>query len=389
MTAMLTRRTRVSARSARFESSKLVGLLGAGRERGAVDLAVGTPGAPMPPIAVIDAACRALRSGHNQYGHPDGDPELRAHLAQSLPTPVDPDTELTITVGSTEGLFVTLLSIVDPGDEVIVLEPCFDNFIGAVNAVGGIPRFVRLHGPDWRLDPTALAAAFGPRTKAILINTPNNPTGHMLSADELELVAELCDRWDVTVISDEVYASCVFDGRRHISAADVPGLAERSVVIGSLSKSHSLSGWRLGYLRADAELTTVLRKAHVATTTGATAPLQRAVADAGVLTPGVWDPVPELQRCRDRVLDIFTRFGLACPVVEGGCYVFADISPVTRDYSELFVRRLLADPGVLVVPGSYFYGSPDGGNRHVRIAFNKSDRALDDADLRLSTMEVR
>ena len=389
MTAMLARRPRVSARSARFESSKLVGLLGAGRERGAVDFAVGTPGAPRPPRELIDAACRALRGGHNQYGHPDGDPELRAQLALSLGTPADPDTELTITVGSTEGLFVALLSIVDPGDEVVVLEPCYDNFVGAIAAVGGVPRFVRLNGPDWRLDPAALAAAFGPRTKALVINTPNNPTGHMLSAEELDVIADLCERWDVMVVSDEVYASCTFDGRRHISAADVPGLADRSVVIGSLSKSHSISGWRLGYLRADAELTSVLRKAHVAATTGATAPLQRAVADSGVLLPGVWDPVPELQRCRDRAVDIFSRFGLDCPVVEGGCYVFADISPLTADHSELFVRRLLDDPGVLVVPGSCFFGSPGGGANHVRIAFNKSDQAFEDAAHRLSTREAR
>jgi aminotransferase len=376
-----------AARTRGLPSGGLVALLGAGRASGAVDLAVGTPGWPSPPPELIEAACAALRAGDNQYAHPDGSPELRAALAAALGTagqPVDPDTELTITVGGSEGLGVALLSTVDPGDEVVLLAPCYENFVGAVALAGGVPRYVPVdarHG--WRCDPDRLAAAFGPRTRAIVLNTPNNPTGHMLTRAELAEIAELCERWDVTVICDEVYSAYTFDGRTHVSAADVPALRERSIVIGSLSKSHAISGWRLGYLRAPAAMSSVLRQVHVATTAGAASPLQQAVVRAGVLTGG-WQPAARMQRNRDRVVAMFTALGLRCRVPDGGCYVVADIRPVTTESSVEFAGRLLRAGGVVVVPGEFFFDQGAGGADFVRIAVNRAGDTLDAAERALA-----
>jgi N-succinyldiaminopimelate aminotransferase len=364
----------------------LVALFGAGREYGAVDMAVGTPGWPAPSPDLIEQACTELRTGNNQYENPDGNLELRTQIAEALGTtgaPVDPATELTVTVGGSEGLCVALLSIVNPGDEVVVLEPSYENFLGGIALAGGRPRYVRA-GPDWRVDPDELAAAFGPRTKAIVLNTPNNPTGHVLSREELDTIAELCERWNTTVISDEVYSVYVFDGRTHISVADVPGLRDRSIVIGSLSKSHAISGWRMGFLRANAALTDVLRQVHVATTAGAASPLQRAVAATGVLTKPGWNPAARMQRNRDRAVELFSQLGLQCAVPEGGCYVMADIRPFTDESADKFAHRLLVQGGVVVAPGQFFFGSGSGGDHLVRIAFNRPDETFDEVGRRLA-----
>ncbi|SFB04785.1 aminotransferase [Amycolatopsis marina] len=364
----------------------LAALLGAGREYGAVDLAVGTPGWPVPAPDLIEQACVALRTGNNQYENPAGNLELREQLAGVLADagdPADPATELTITVGGSEGLCVAFLSVVDPGDEVIVLEPSYENFLGGIALAGGRPRYVRV-GADWRIDPDVLAAAFGSRTRAIVLNTPNNPTGHVLSREELGVVARLCERWDTTVISDEVYSTYVFDGREHISVADDPALRARSIVIGSLSKSHAISGWRMGFLRANAAITEVLRQVHIATTAGGAGPLQRAVAEAGVLRSGDWNPAAQMQRNRDRVVAMFSRLGLRCSVPEGGCYVMADIRPFTDQTSDKFAHRLLVHGGVVVAPGQFFFGAGVGGDDFIRIAFNRPDDTLDEAERRLT-----
>ncbi len=374
-------------RSRNVPPGGLAALLNTAREHGAVDLAVGTPRWPEPDPELIEHACAALRAGHNQYEHPDGNVELRTRLAESLGAPgiaPDPLTELTVVVGGTEGLAVALLSVVDPGDEVVVLEPCYEGFLGAIALAGGRPRLVRTSPPGWGVDLEALAAAFGPRTKAIVLNSPGNPAGHVLSRQELDAVADLCERWNVTAVADEVYSAYVYGDQPHVSVADVPGLTERSIVIGSLSKSHAISGWRVGFLRANSALTAVLRKVHIATTAGAPAPFQHAVARAGILGTDRWRPAEQMRRHRDRAVAIFTGIGLRCAMPDGGCYLMADITAVTGEGSDEFARRLVTGGGVAVVPGGFFFGDPRDGTRFVRIAFNRPDETFDEVERRLA-----
>ncbi|HET6711180.1 pyridoxal phosphate-dependent aminotransferase [Amycolatopsis sp.] len=373
---------------------ELVALLREGRAKAVVDLAAGTPGAPRTPDVFVEAAHAALRDGRHQYEDPAGNLALRERIARTAAVGAAPETELTVTVGATEALCVAMLATVNPGDEVVVLEPFFENFLGAVALAGGIPRFVPMRHPDWRFDPVELAAAFGPRTRAILVNTPNNPSGRVFERAELEVIAELCRKWNATVISDEVYASYTFDGHRHVSAADLPGLRGRAIVLGSFSKSHAVSGWRLGFLRADPERTRVLRAVHVSVAGCAATPLQHAVAHAA---PDVGNVTEEMAQRRDRVLAMFSGIGLDCTRSEGGCYVMADIRPVTAEDSPAFVAGLVERTGVLIVPGVAFFGDRSVGERFVRIAVNRSAETLEKAanllaggrnDLRPSRAEV-
>ncbi|WP_245834480.1 pyridoxal phosphate-dependent aminotransferase [Streptomyces aidingensis] len=375
----------MSARAAALAGNSLTGLFTLARARGAVDLAVGTPGCPRTPHALVEEAARALRAGRNQYEHPAGDPGLRQWIAETAGDGADPDREITITAGATEALYVALLSTLDPGDEVVLFSPGYEQFAAAVALVGARPRFVPLHAPDWRHDPAELAAAFTPRTRAVLLNTPANPTGRVLTAGELRDIAGLCARWNTTAICDEVYRGFVFDGHEHLSVARVPELAGRSIVIGSLSKSHAVSGWRLGFLRSDPERTTALRRVHELTTNGTAAPLQAAAARAA----GSADPEEirrEMGRRRDLAQHIFSGLGMKSAPVEGGCFLFADISPLTggREDCTAFVRRLLDRSGVLLAPGAPFFADLAQGRNWVRIAFNRPEETLREAEHRLA-----
>jgi len=243
---------------------------------------------------------------------------------------------------------------------------------------------VPLRTSDWRYDSAELAAAFNDRTRAVLLNTPGNPTGRVLTREELDEIAELCERWDATVICDEVYRSFAFDGRTHVSAAQVPGFADRTIVIGSLSKSHAVSGWRLGFLRSDAERTTTLRRVHELTTNGTAAPLQ-AAAGRAALSVDLDEVRREMSRRRDVAQEVFSGIGLKFAPVEGGCFLFADISPITggREDCASFAHRLLDSTGVLVAPGAPFFADPEQGRDYVRIAFNRKVETLREAERRL------
>jgi aminotransferase len=384
MTQPLARGGHISSRAARLSGNTLTSLFLLARAQGAIDLAVGTPGFPETSANLVDEATGAMRAGHNQYEHPAGDALLRQRIADMLTGPTDPDTEITVTAGATEALCVALLATVDPGDEVVLLTPGYEQFTAAVGLVGASPRFVPLYAPEWRFDPTELAAAFTPRTRAIVLNSPSNPTGRVLGHQELACIAELCERWNTTVISDEVYSTFVFDGRRHVSVTEVPGLAERSIVIGSFSKSHAVSGWRLGFLRADPARTEVLRRVHELTTNGTAAPLQVAVgrASTAVDLPAI---AAEMGRRRDLAREIFSGTGMKFGPVEGGCFLFADITPLTggRQDCTRFVRELLERAGVLLVPGTPFFDDPARGEQYVRIAFNRRTETLREAGLRI------
>jgi N-succinyldiaminopimelate aminotransferase len=377
------RRDGISARARHLRGSSLAELFVLARERNAIDLAVGTPSCPVTPELLVDQAVAALRAGHHQYEQAAGSATLRRQIAESLGTPADPDTEITVTVGGTEALCVALLATIDPDDEVVLLEPYYENFVNAVVLAGGIPKVASLRAPDWRLDAAELATAFGPRTRAVVINSPSNPTGRMLTFEELDELAGVCERWDVTVIADEVYANLVFDGRAHLSVMDLPRLAERSIVVGSLSKHLAVSGWRLGFLRADPSRTQVLRRVHEVTSNGAAAPLQLAAGDAGLLTAEWWRPAADLARRRDIVQDLAARLGMTYCPADGGCFILADISAVTTDDCQTYVRRLLEESGVLVVPATPFFADPRRGSRYVRIAFNRTTATLRAAETNL------
>ncbi|RSO06592.1 pyridoxal phosphate-dependent aminotransferase [Streptomyces sp. WAC 06783] len=368
-----------AARVRQLPGGGLAGLLRDGVPPGTVNLAVGTPAFPDTPPELVDAACAALRAGVHQYQDPAGVPALRERIAAGLPTAPDPDTEITVTVGGSEGLCVALLAAVDPGDEVIVLEPCYENFLSAVALAGGRVRPVPLRAPDWSLVPAELAAAMGPRTRAIILNSPGNPTGQLLGHQDLAVIAELCERWDVTVVSDEVYADYVYDGRQHCSAAEVPGLAERSIVVGSFSKSHAISGWRLGFLRAPARWTELLRQIHVATTAGAPAAFQHAAAAVDLHGPGRQQRSAAMAARRDSAVALLRDAGFHCAAPAGGCYVLAGIDGLTDEPSPAFVRTLLQESGVLLAPATSFFADPRRGERQVRVAFNRPAETLDTA----------
>ncbi|MGW2484589.1 pyridoxal phosphate-dependent aminotransferase [Streptomyces sp. NPDC001571] len=374
----------ISSRAAALEGNSLGELFLLARERGAIDLALGTPGYPEPAPDIIDAAYEAMRGGRNQYDHPSGDVLLRERIADTLSTPTDPLTELTVTVGATEALCVALLTVVEPGDEVVLLDPGYEQFKAAIALAGAVPRFVPLHAPDWRFDPDELAAAFTPRTRAVLLNSPGNPTGRVLDRQELHQIAELCEQWDVTVICDEVYSNFVFDGRVQTSITEVPGLAERGIVVGSLSKSYAISGWRLGFLRADPVRTQALRRVHELTTNGAATPLQVAVGLAAV-SADLKTAAQEMGRRRDLALEIFTGTGMKIAPAEGGCFLFADVSPLTggEKDSRAFVLELLDTAGVLVVPGGPSFADPARGEQYVRIAFNRQAELLREVERRI------
>jgi len=377
-------RPRSAARVDALPAGSLAQLLHLGKELDALDLAGGVPGTPRPPRVTLAAAADQLLHGDNQYEDTSGNLLLREQIAGTLPGRPDAQTELTITTGASEALSVAMLATLDPGDEVVLLEPFYENFLASLVLAGATPRFVRLRGPDWRWDPRELEAAFGPRTRAVVVNSPANPTGRTLTRPELEELAALCEKWNVTVISDEVYAQFVYDGTRHVSAAEVPGLRERSIVIGSLSKAYALSGWRIGHLRACPQITQRLRAVHLATSFSASGPLQRAVAASGVLQDVSWNPTAELERLRDRAVALFTAAGLPCRAPEGGCYVMADISRITDEDCETFVRGLATRRRVLVVPGRCFFRDHTADSGHVRIAFNKSTEVFEEAERRLA-----
>ncbi|MFE9581313.1 pyridoxal phosphate-dependent aminotransferase [Nocardia sp. NPDC006044] len=381
----------IASKVARMASGQLFRMLSEARASNAIDLALGAPETPHTSSAMIDAAHAVLRGGqHNQYADPLGNPLLRKQIADTYSPAADPDTELTITVGATEALHTAVLTVVEPGDEVILFEPIYDNFLSAIALAGGIPRLIPLSPPHWRHDPAELRAAFGPRTRVIIVSTPNNPTGHMLSRAEWTEIAELCQRWNAVVISDEIYSGYVFDGHRHISAADIPGLRDRYFIAGSLSKSHAICGWRIGYLRATAALTAAARQVHIAVCGGTAAPLQEAVARAAAADPDFPRPGTDLRAQRDRTIEMFDQLDFRCVPPDGGCYVMADITSFTDADSETLAERLLRHVGVLVVPGRYFYlDDSEHRDAFVRVAFNRSMSLLDAAEQRLSAVASR
>ncbi len=347
----------------------------------AINLSQGFPDFDPPP-EVLAAAHRALDEGLNQYTITWGLPALRQAIAEKMKRlyglEFDPQEHITVTCGVTEAILVTLMGLLDAGDEVIVIEPFHEGYVPAVLLAGGRPRFVTLRPPHYALEAEQVRAAITARTRAILINTPHNPTGRVFHREELEGVARLCLEFDLVAITDEIYEHIVYDGRRHIPLATLEGMAERTVTLSGFGKTFAMTGWRLGYACAPTPLSEALRTVHDYTTVCAPTPLQAACVAALQLPDSYYQRLQEeyAQR-RELILTILEEIGLSALRPQGAYYVMADFS--RRDFAgddHAFVRALAAERGVAAVPGSSFYATPGLGRKSVRFAFAKKMETL-------------
>ena len=360
---------------------------------GAVNLAQGFPDFPAP-TELKEAAKRAIDEDYNQYAITHGSPNFRAAIAAKArdynQIECDADKNVTVTCGATEAMIATMLAVINPGDEVIIFEPFYENYGPDVILSGASARYVTLRDPDFSIDRKELEAAFTRRTKAIVINTPHNPTGKVFSRAELELIAELCVRHDTLAITDEIYEHIIYGGAKHVSIATLPGMADRTVTISGLSKTYSITGWRLAYTIACERLTSAIRKVHDFLTVGAPHPLQEAGAAALKLPPKFYaDLAAMYERKRTTLLGALTGAGLKCRSPQGAYYIIADIGHL--GFSDDFAAAdfLLDQVGVAAVPGSSFYRHPELGKRKIRFTFSKSDETLATAAERLSKLNER
>jgi aspartate/methionine/tyrosine aminotransferase len=354
---------------------------------GGINLAQGFPNFPAPEL-LKDAAKRAIDADVNQYAITWGSKSLRDALAKSYQElygmAVDPETMLTVTCGSTEAMVSTLLAIVDPGDEVVVLDPFYENYGPDTAICGAKPVFVPLRAPEYTFDPDELRAAFSARTKAIIVNTPNNPSGRVFTRAELELIASLCREYDAIAVTDEIYEHIRYGGE-HIPIATLEGMADRTVTISGASKTFSVTGWRVGWIVAAPHLTGGIRKVHDFVTVGAPAPLQEAVAAGLTLgAPYYRDLSAHYRTRRDTLFASLERAGFKPRLPEGAYYILCDISDFGAGDDVTFARRLVAEVGVAAVPGSSFFSRPELGRDLIRFTFCKTDDLLREAGERLA-----
>jgi aspartate/methionine/tyrosine aminotransferase len=357
---------------------------------GAVNLSQGFPDFPAPDL-LKRAACDAILADVNQYSVASGAPSLRQAIATQFAArhgvAVDSEQHVTVCCGSTEAMLATMLACIDPGDEVIVFEPFYENYGPDAILAGGTPAYIPLAPPDWAIDRERLASAFCNRTRAIVINTPTNPTGKVFTRDELAFIASLCQQWDVIAIADEIYEHIVFDGATHVPIASLPGMAERTVTISGLSKTYSVTGWRIGWAIAPAVLTAGIRKMHDFLTVAAPSPLQEAGARAlGMPDRYYRDIAAQYQRLRDSLIGILERHGFVCYKPDGAYYVMTDVSGFGFVNDIEFARYLVKDVGVATIPGSSFYIDPRDGASLVRFCFSKTDATIRDAEKRLAQL---
>jgi N-succinyldiaminopimelate aminotransferase len=341
------------------------------------------------PADVLKAAADALLDGRNQYPPMTGVPELRQAVAAAnarfYGLEIDPATEVVVTSGATEAITASLMAVLDPGDEAVLIEPLYDTYAPVVRMLGATPRFVRLEPPDWDLPRAELAAAFGPKTKVIMLNTPMNPTGKVFSAAELGFIAELMVKHDAYAVCDEVYEHLTFDGCRHIPLMTLPGMRARTMRIGSAGKTFSLTGWKIGYVTAPATLAPLVAKAHQNLTFTTPPNLQRAVAvglakdDAYFANLGI-----ALQAKRDRLAAGLAALGLTVLPTHGSYFITTDFTPLGFTGDDVaFCRHITEHAGVTAIPVTAFYDQPDAPQHYARFAFCKRDEVLDEAVTRL------
>ena len=382
-----------SKKAERFTESVIREMTRLSDEYHGVNLSQGFPDFPAPE-AVKAAACDAILADINQYAVTWGAAPLREAIAREFTrrygVPIDADAQVTVCCGSTEAMITTLLASGDPGDEVIVFEPFYENYGPDAILSDAAPRYVTLREPEWAFDPDELTAAFNNRTRAIIINSPNNPTGKVFTPKELDVIARLCQQWDVLAVTDEIYEHILYDEARHVPMAAIDGMADRTVTINSLSKTFSVTGWRVGWTIAPAKLTGAIRKVHDFLTVGAAAPLQA----AGVIALGLpesyyRDLAAGYERRRNLLLDILERHRFVCFRPSGAYYIMTDLAAfdVTDDVE--FAQHLVREVGVAAVPGSSFYRNAALGRTKLRFCFCKQEATLREADRRLVKLGLK
>ncbi|HUA31658.1 MAG TPA: aminotransferase class I/II-fold pyridoxal phosphate-dependent enzyme [Streptosporangiaceae bacterium] len=357
-------------------------------EHDAINLAQGFPDFPAPD-EVKGAAIAAIEADLNQYPITWGQRSIRRALAekysQHYGMNIDPERSVCVTCGATEAMIATMIGCVDPGQEVIVFEPFYENYGADAVIAGATPRYVTLREPDWQLDEAALAAAFGNKTRAIVLNTPGNPTGKVFSREELTAIAALCQKYGVLAITDEIYEHIVYDGARHIPMATIPGMEDRTVTISALSKSYSVTGWRVGWTIAPPDLTDAIRRVHDFVTVGAPTPLQEAGAVALRLPDAYYKQLAaDYTERRDLMLEILSGAGLRPVRPAGAYYILTDSSGLGLGDDTAAARELATRGGVACVPGSSFYSRPELGRSKLRFSYSKKLETLREAGRRLS-----
>ena len=379
---------RISRAAASFTESVIREMNRLAVEAGAVSLAQGFPDFACP-IELKEAANRAILDDVNQYAITWGARALRVAIAAKVERfhpgwVIDPETQITVTCGATEAMIATMLGLLNPGDEVVIFAPFYENYGPDAILAGAVPRYVTLHQPDWSIDPDELRAAFTGRTRAIIVNSPHNPTGKVFSRAELELIAGLCLEHDALAITDDIYQHIVFTGE-HIPLATLPGMAERTIAIDSMSKTYSVTGWRVGWTIASPELTVGIRRVHDFLTVGAAAPLQQAAVVAMGFPQAYYDQLAtDYQARRDLIVPALEAAGFRVWVPDGAYYAMTDTSAITELDDVTFARRLIHEPGIAAVPGSSFFSRPELGRQNLRFAFPKRRETLEAAAERLA-----
>ncbi len=379
-------RSRTASRTHSFTESVIREMTRVARANGSTNLAQGFPDFPAPE-RIKQAAAEAIHADINQYGITWGAPSLRTALVESYRSlyqmEIDDMREITVTCGATEAMASIFLALIDPGDEVLVLEPFYENYGPDAILAGASPVFIPLEAPDFRLDPDRLRAAVTPRTRAIILNTPNNPTGRVLDRDELQAVADCCLEHDLIAITDEIYEHILYEGE-HVPLATLEGMRERTVTVSGASKTFSVTGWRIGWIVAPEALTAAIRKVHDFLTVGAPAPLQEAVAVgmAELGAPYYTDLAEGYRARRDALIPGLQAAGFSCSPPQGAYYVLADFSALSSADDDTFARELAANEGVASVPGSSFF-SAGGGSTLLRFAFCKRIETLEEASHKL------
>jgi aspartate/methionine/tyrosine aminotransferase len=394
-------RRMLSAKAEQFTESVIREMTRLALRHNAVNLSQGFPDFAAP-AEIKEAARQAISDDINQYAITWGAKPLRDAIVQKFQRTqglsYDPEREITICCGSTEAMMSSMMAIINPGDEIVVFEPFYENYGPDAILSGASPRFVRLTPPDWTFDEKELAAAFGPHTKAIILNTPNNPTGKVFTRGELEFIRDLCVRWNAFCITDEIYEHILYDGTEHITMARIDGMRDRTIVINGMSKTYSVTGWRVGWALAPPETTQSIRKVHDFLTVGAAAPLQQAGALALNMPQSYYDNLAATYtKKRVRLLAILEDAGFTVYKPRGAYYIMTDTSrlelPVKfRNAGESadvsFAKYLVQDIGVACVPGSSFYNDSKDGASQVRFTFCKKEETLAAAEARFARMRA-
>lgn len=338
------------------------------------------------PIEIKQAAIKAINENWNQYPVTFGEPELREAISKKAlrynRITCNPDTDITVTCGATEAMIATLKAIINPGDEIIIFEPFYENYGPDGILSGAKPKYVKLHTPEWHFDPDELSNAFNDKTKAIIINTPNNPTGKVFTREEFEFIAALCQKWDCYAITDEIYEHIIYDGVEHISLASLPGMKERTITINSISKTYSVTGWRVGWAIANAKITARIRKVHDFLTVGAPTPFQHAAAEALSFSEEYYLQLQhKYNASRKHLIETLAKSGFKPFVPKGAYYIITDVSDlwhILKAEDDMdFSKKLIERTRVATVPGSSFYNGSYVITKQVRFAFCKRQETLE------------